>query len=60
MLKLNEKMMTVKIDVGDEDYSEIEYEEVVYDEPNVILERIKNREKEINYRIEELERMIEG
>ena len=28
MLKLNEKMMTVKIDVGDEDYSEIEYEEV--------------------------------
>ena len=28
MLKLDEKMMTVKIDVGDEDYSEIEYEEV--------------------------------
>ena len=28
MLKIEKKMVTVKIDVGDEDYSEIEYEEV--------------------------------
>ena len=41
-------------------YKEIEYEEVVYDEPKVILDIVKNREKEINDGIEELERMIEG
>ncbi|MBY6798545.1 SAM-dependent DNA methyltransferase [Clostridium botulinum] len=40
-------------------YKEIEYEEVVYDEPKVILERVKKLEKEINEGIDELERMIE-
>ncbi|EKS4343889.1 class I SAM-dependent DNA methyltransferase [Clostridium sporogenes] len=41
-------------------YKEIEYEEVVYDEPKVILERVKKLEKEISKGIDELERMIEG
>lgn len=41
-------------------YKEIEYKEVKYDEPKVIIDRVKNREKEINAGIEELERMIEG
>ncbi|APH19227.1 HsdM family class I SAM-dependent methyltransferase [Clostridium botulinum] len=40
-------------------YKEIEYEEVVYDEPKVILERVKKLEKEITEGINELERMIE-
>ncbi|MET7040579.1 class I SAM-dependent DNA methyltransferase [Clostridium botulinum] len=40
-------------------YKEIEYEEIVYDEPRVILERIKKLEKEITEGIDELERMIE-
>lgn len=41
-------------------YKEIEYEEVVYDEPKVILERVKKFEKEITEGIDELEKMIEG
>ncbi|MDU7252022.1 MAG: class I SAM-dependent DNA methyltransferase [Clostridium sp.] len=41
-------------------YKEIEYEEVVYDEPKVILERVRKLEKEITEGIDELERMIEG
>jgi type I restriction enzyme M protein len=41
-------------------YKEIEYEEVHYDEPKVILERVKKLEKEITDGIDELERMIEG
>ncbi|MBY6796870.1 SAM-dependent DNA methyltransferase [Clostridium botulinum] len=40
-------------------YKEIEYEEIVYDEPKVILERVKKLEKEISEGIDELERMIE-
>ncbi|KAJ48740.1 type I restriction enzyme M protein [Clostridium tetanomorphum] len=41
-------------------YKEIEYEEVKYDEPKVILERVKKLEKEITEGLNELERMIEG
>lgn len=41
-------------------YKEIEYEEVVYDEPKVILERVKMLEKEIALGLDELERMIEA
>ncbi|KEI91067.1 HsdM family class I SAM-dependent methyltransferase [Clostridium botulinum] len=41
-------------------YKEIEYEKVVYDEPKVILDRIKRLEKEITEGIDELEKMIEG
>lgn len=41
-------------------YKEIEYEEVVYDEPKVILERVRKLEKEISEGIDELERVIEG
>lgn len=41
-------------------YKEIEYEEIVYDAPSVILERIKELEKEITKGLEELEGMIEG
>ena len=41
-------------------YKEIEYEEVVYDEPKVILERVRKLEEEITKGINELERMIEG
>lgn len=37
-------------------YKEIEYEEVVYDEPKVILERVKKLEKEITEGIDELEK----
>ncbi|MCR4943414.1 MAG: type I restriction-modification system subunit M [Clostridium sp.] len=39
-------------------YKEIEYEEVVYDEPKVILERVRKLEEEIQAGIDELERMI--
>lgn len=35
MLKLDEKMMTVKIEVGDEYYSETEYEEVEVDDNDI-------------------------
>lgn len=41
-------------------YKEIVYEEVEYEAPGVILERIKKLEQEITDGIEELERMIEG
>lgn len=41
-------------------YKEIEYEEVVYEEPKVILEKVKKLEDEITKGIYELERMIEG
>ncbi len=41
-------------------YKEIEYDEVIYDAPSVILERVNGLEKEIVAGIEELERMIEG
>ncbi|ARC85480.1 hypothetical protein U732_1305 [Clostridium argentinense CDC 2741] len=40
-------------------YKEIEYDEVVYDEPKVILERVKKLEEEIAEGIDELEKMIE-
>ena len=39
-------------------YKEIVYDKVEYDEPKVILDRIKNREKEINNGIEELQSLI--
>lgn len=41
-------------------YKEIDYEEVAYEAPKVILERIKELEKEINLGIEELEGILEG
>ncbi|MBU3114113.1 class I SAM-dependent DNA methyltransferase [Clostridium lacusfryxellense] len=41
-------------------YKEIEYEELVYDAPSVILEKLKGLEAEIVVGIEKLERMIEG
>ena len=41
-------------------YKEIEYEEVVYDEPKDILERVRKLEEEIKAGIDELERIIEG
>lgn len=40
-------------------YKEIEYEEVVYDEPGVIIGRIKKLEDEIYKGLVELERMLE-
>ena len=40
-------------------YKEIVYEEVVYDEPLVIMSRVKELEKEISVGLEELERMLE-
>ncbi|HDK7175465.1 TPA: SAM-dependent DNA methyltransferase [Clostridium botulinum] len=40
-------------------YKEIEYEEVVYDEPRVILERVNKLEEKISHGLKELERMIE-
>ena len=40
-------------------YKEIEYEEVVYDEPKVILNRVRKLEEEITKGISDLERMIE-
>lgn len=41
-------------------YKEIEYEEVQYEAPSVILEKIKRLEEKIQKGLEELERMIEG
>ena len=40
-------------------YKEIEYEEVVYDAPEVILGRVKELEDEIVKGISELERILE-
>ena len=40
-------------------YKEIVYEEVVYDEPLVIMNRVKELESEISVGLEELERMLE-
>lgn len=40
-------------------YKEIEYEEVHYDAPSILLDRIKNLEEEITQGLEELERMLE-
>ena len=40
-------------------YKEIVYEEVVYDEPLVIMSRVKELEREISVGLEELERMLE-
>lgn len=39
-------------------YKEIEYEEVHYDAPSVILDRIKSLEEEITQGLEELEKMV--
>lgn len=41
-------------------YKEIEYEEVEYDPPQVILARVKKLEEEIMQGIEELEEMVKG
>lgn len=41
-------------------YKEIEYEEVVYEEPSVILNKVKTLENEITKGIDELEEMIRG
>lgn len=41
-------------------YKKIEYKELVYDAPSVILGRVKELEEEITFGIEELRRMIEG
>lgn len=40
-------------------YKEIEYEEVQYDDPSVIIGRVKALEEEIAQGLEELERMLE-
>lgn len=40
-------------------YKEIVYEEVVYDAPQVIMNKVKELEKEISVGLEELERMLE-
>ena len=40
-------------------YKEIVYEEVLYDAPVVIMNRVKELEKEISVGLEELERMLE-
>jgi type I restriction enzyme M protein len=40
-------------------YREVEYKEVHYDEPKVILDRVKRLEKEISDGIDELSKMID-
>ena len=54
-----EEIKEKSYDLSINKYKEIVYEEVKYDAPQVILERIKNLEKEITDGIEELERMLE-
>jgi type I restriction enzyme M protein len=39
-------------------YKEIEYEEVVYDSPKVILQQLRDHEDEIRKNLDELERML--
>lgn len=39
-------------------YKEIEYEEVEYEEPQVIIERIKSMEREINSGLEDLKKIL--
>ncbi|STB00555.1 type I restriction-modification system subunit M [Clostridium baratii] len=54
-----EEIVENSYDLSINKYKEIVYEEVHYDAPEVILERINSLEKEITYGLEELERMLE-
>ncbi|MHB9896771.1 HsdM family class I SAM-dependent methyltransferase [Clostridium botulinum] len=55
----SEEIRENNYDLSINKYKEIEYEEVVYDEPKVILDRVKKLEKEITEGINELEKMID-
>ena len=54
-----EEIVENNYDLSINKYKEIEYEEVQYDAPEVILGRIKDLESEITKGLEELERMLE-
>lgn len=55
-----EEIRANSYDLSINKYKEVEYEEVSYEIPSVILERIKGLEDEIQKGLEELGRMIEG
>ena len=54
-----EEIVENSYDLSINKYKEIVYEEVHYDAPKVILERINSLEKEISEGLKELERMLE-
>ena len=54
-----EEIVSNEYDLSINKYKEVEYEEVIYDAPSVILERIENLELEISNGILELKGMLE-
>ena len=54
-----EEIVKNEYDLSINRYKEIEYEQVVYEEPKVIIQKIKDLEKEILESLEELERLVQ-
>jgi hypothetical protein len=54
-----EEIVENDYDLSINKYKEIEYEEIVYEKPEVIIEKIKELEKEIALGLEELEGLME-
>ena len=53
-----EEIVENDYDLSINKYKEIEYEEIVYEKPEVIIEKIKELEKEITLGLEELEKLV--
>ena len=55
-----EEIRETGYDLSINKYKEIEYEEIQYEAPSVILKKIQTLEEEIQYGLKELEKMIGG
>ena len=53
-----EEIVENNYDLSINKYKEIEYEEIVYEKPEVIIGKIKELEKEITLGLEELEKLV--
>ena len=53
-----EEIVENDYDLSINKYKEIEYEEIVYEKPEVIIKKIKELEKEITLGLEELEKLV--
>ena len=53
-----EEIIENDYDLSINKYKEIEYEEIVYEKPEVIIGKIKELEKEITLGLEELEKLV--
>ena len=53
-----EEIVENDYDLSINKYKEIEYEEIVYEKPEVIIGKIKELEKEITLGLEELEKLV--